>query len=326
MTDRRADRPFKAAAMAALALGLVALPGAARAQVFGGWGGWDDGGTWDGLGPQQVRRAISQRGFRVLAPLRRNGNVFVADVLDQRGQHERLIVAAADAQILQRFMVDDGRQPGAFPRGTDDGRDVTARGSDDDRGLIPPSDIPDTGRRSARPIDRDAAPPQRFGDLAPGDADAPASLESPLRRTPPPIRTVKPRPRVVERTPEAPAGGREPGPVESTPLAPATPRPAVAAPPPAPAPVAKAPAPAPAPAPAVVASRPEPTPAPVPAGPAPAGAAAAAPATASRRMTDPLAIPGGGDARPVRNVATGITGTPAPAPAKAGDVPVAPLD
>ena len=39
-----------------------------------------------------------------------------------------------------------------------------------------------------------------------------------------------------------------------------------------------------------------------------------------------LAIPAGGDAKPVRNVATGITGTPAPAPAKPGDVPVAPLD
>ncbi len=314
MTDRRADRPLKTltGAAAALALGLLALPGTAQAQFFGGWGGWDNGGTWDGLGAQQVRRAIGQRGFRVLAPLRRNGNVFVADVLDGRGQHERLIVAAADAQILQRFMVDDGRQPGAFPRGTDDGSDFTARGTDDDRGLVPPGDIPDAGRRLVRPVDRDAASPQRFGDLAPGD-DAPATLESPLRRTPPPIRTVKPRPRVVERTPDAPVGGREPGPVESTPLAPVAPRPVVAAP----APVA--PAPAAAPPPAVVASRPEPAAAPVQVAPA-------APATASRRMTDPLAIPAGGDAKPVRNVATGITGTPAPAPAKPADVPVAPLD
>ncbi len=320
MTDRRADRPFTILAATALALGLLALPGSARAQFFGGWGGWDNGGGGDGLEPQQVRRAISQRGFRVLAPLRRNGNVFVADVLDGRGQHERLIVAAADAQILQRFMVDDGRQPGAFPHGTDDGRDFTARGTDDDRGLVPPGDIPDAGRRLARPVDRDAVPPQRFGDLAPDD-DAPATLESPLRRTPPPIRTVKPHPRVVERTPDAPVGSREPGPVEATPLAPVAPRPVPLAPStPAPVPVAKAPAPAPAPA--VVASRPEPA----AAAPAPAPAAPAVAAAASRRMTDPLAIPAGGDAKPVRNVATGITGTPAPAPAKPGDVPVAPLD
>ena len=304
-------------------MGFLASCGAAQAQFFGGWGGWDNGGTSDGLAPQQVRRAIGQRGFRVLAPLRRNGNVFVADVLDQRGQHERLIVAAADAQILQRFMVDDGRQPGAFPRGTDDGRDVSARGTDDDGGLVPPGDIPDGGRRLARPVDRDAAPPQRFGDLAPGDADAPAAPESPLRRAPPPVRTVKPHPRVVERTPEAVTGGREPGPVEATPLAPAAPRPAAA--PPAPAPVARAPAAAPAPAtpPAVLASRPEPAAAPTP---ATVQGGSATPATASRRMTDPLAIPAGGEARPVRNVATGVTGTPAAVPAKPGDVPVAPLD
>ncbi|WP_237476765.1 hypothetical protein [Lichenibacterium dinghuense] len=336
MTVRRAHRPFQPTAAArpallapvALALGLLAgsvsAPSPARAQFFGGWGGWDNGGTWDGMEPQQVRRAISQRGFRVLAPLRRNGNVFVADVLDQRGQHERLIVAAADAQILQRFMVDDGRQPGAFPRGTDDGRDFTARGGDDDRGLVPPGDIPNA-RRIGRPIDRDAAPPQRYGDLGTGD-DGSAEPESPLHRAPPPIRTVKPRPRVVERTPEPATGGREPGPVESTPLAPVAPRPAP------PAPVAKAPAAAPAP---VVASRPEPAAAPAPAPAAQAAPAAPAPATASRRMTDPLAIPAGDDAKPVRNVAAGITGSPAPAaapakpaaaPAKPADVPVAPLD
>ncbi len=321
MRHRWANRPRNLLAGTVLSVGLLASPIAAQAQVFGGWGGWDNGGTFDGLGPQQVRRAISQRGFRVLAPLRRNGNVFVADVLDDRGQHERLIVAAADAQILQRFMVDDGRQPGAFPRGTDDGQDFTARGGDDDRGLVPPGSIPDSGRRFARPIDRDTAPTQRYGDLAPGD-DAPSTLESPLRRTPPPIRTVKPRPRIVERTPDAPAVVREPGPVTSTPLAPAAPRP-VAAPPAAP--VAKAPAAAPPPA--VVASRPEPAAAPAP---APAQAAPAGSASASRRPSDPLAIPAGGDAKPVRNVAAGITGTPAPAsapaPAKPADVPVAPLD
>ena len=63
----------------------------------------------------RVRRSITDRGFRVLAPLRRNGSVFVADVVDQRGRRERLIVAAADAQILQRFLVDDGSRP--LPRG-----------------------------------------------------------------------------------------------------------------------------------------------------------------------------------------------------------------
>ncbi len=333
MTGHRAKRALRAAAVVALGLAAAGAPGAAQAQFFGGWGGWDNGGTWDGLAPQQVRRAITDRGFRVLAPLRRNGSVFVADVLDQRGRRERLIVAAADAQILQRFLVDDGSRP--MPRATDDGRGIALRGGDD--GLIPPADIPDTGRRALRPLDRDPPVP-RFGDADPGtDAIDPApGPDGVPRRAAPPIRTVKPRPRIVERTPEAPTTGREPGPVETTPLAPATPR--------APAPVAKAPAPAPAPA--VVASRPEPTtatlpavapaPAPIVAAPSPAPASVAAPpaaaasAAASRRMTDPLAIPGGNDAsgKPVRSVANGITGTPALAatPARPGDVPVAPLD
>lgn len=325
MKDHRAKSSLRAAAVLALGLSAAALPSAARAQFFGGWGGWDDGAPFDGMAPRQVRRAIAERGFRVLSPLRRNGNVFVADVVDQRGQHERLIVAAADAQILQRFLIDDGRQPGAAPRGADGGRGFAVRGSDDDRGLVPPVDIPDAGRRFARPVDRDPAP-QRFGDLGGGDDGTDQALPDagPRRLGPPPIKTVKPHPRVVSRVPEGPAG-RDGGAVDATPLAPSPSRPAAT-------PVAKAPAPAAAP-PAVVASRPE---------PATTATVGNAP---SRHRADPLAIPGDTDAagKPVRSVASGITGTPAPAaprpsaaapltPApstaagKPGDVPVAPLD
>lgn len=320
MKDHRATFSLRAVAVLAFGLSAAVLPSAAQAQFFGGWGGWDNGGAEDGMAPRQVRRAIAERGFRVLAPLRRNGNVFVADVVDQRGQHERLIVAAADAQILQRFLIDDGRQPGAAPRGLDEGRGFAVRGSDDDRGLVPPVDIPDAGRRFARPVDRDPAP-QRFGDLGGGgNSDQALPDAGPRRLGPPPIKTVKPHPRVVGRVPDAP-GGRDGGAVDATPLAPAPSRPT---------PIAKAPAPAAAP-PAVVASRPEPA-APVVNG-----------TTPSRHRADPLAIPGDTDAagKPVRSVASGITGTPAPAaprpsaaapPApstaagKPGDVPVAPLD
>ncbi len=300
------------AAALALALGLAALPGAAEAQFFGNWGGWDDGGTWDGMTPQQVRRAIAQRGFRVLAPLRRNGNVFVADVVDGRGRHERLIVAAADAQILQRFLVDDGRSAGAFARGGEPDRD----------GLVPPADIPSAGRHFVRPAEPDAAP-QRFGDLGTDDDSAAA----PPRRAAPAIRTVKPRPRTVDRSPDVEAPSRAPGAIESAPLAPVAPRPApaVAAP-------ATAKAPPPAAPPVAVASRPEPAaqaPAPRP----------APPAAEARRTADPLAIPGDSEAgaRPVRSVSGAVTGAPAAsapaapvvapgAPGRAADVPVAPLD
>ena len=330
MIDRRAKRSLRAAAVLSLGLALglsvAVVPGVARAQVFGGWGGWDEGGTWDGLSPQQVRRSIAQRGFRVLAPLRRNGSVFVADVVDGRGQRERLIVAAADAQILQRFLVDDGSGAAPIRRGGDAERGFATHG--DDGGLVPPADIPDVGRRFARPVERDA-PPQRLGDLGRPDQADPEGVETPLlRRNPPPIRTVKPRPRTVERTPDVPASpGREPGAVEATPLVPSAPRAAT------PSPVATAPSPAPQPAPAKTPPAPQPAPA-VASAPAAEPVPAAAPA--QRRMADPLAIPGG-DAvnRPVRSVASGITGAPGPAPApatpakappKPADVPVAPLD
>lgn len=322
--ERSARR--KAAALAlGLALGAAGLPGSASAQFFGwGGGGWSDGGGWNGLAPQDVRRSIAERGFRVLGPLRRNGGVFVADVIDGRGRHERLIVAAADAQILQRFLIDDGRRPAGVARGGD-GAPAQGGADEPDRAdLVPPADIPGGPRRPEPSRPRTA--PQQFGDVG---ADEPGD---PPRRAPPPIRTVRPQhPRVVERSPESDAGGREPGPVSATPLAPPAPRPAMVA-----LPSAKAPAP-----------RPQPAAAP----PAPSVAAqgAAAPqkpaagqgdAPVPRRSTDPLAIPGGGgaDAKPVRSVSGSVTGAPAPAPApsaaaaapsvsaKPADVPVAPLD
>lgn len=308
MFDRRTGKSLPAAArVLALGLGLAAasLPQAARAQFFGGWGGWDSGGGWDGMGPRQVRQSITEQGFRVLAPVRRNGNVFVADVIDPRGRRERLIVAAADAQILQRFYVDDGRAPGGFGRG--DGTGFAARDPDQvDRGsLVPPALIPDGGRRF-NDVRGGVAPAPRLGDL--NDDSGTALVPAPVKPRPP-IRTVRPPPRVVERTPDNAIPQREPTAVEATPLAPAPPRPRIVEPQRAPA----------VQAPAAVASRPEPAP--------------AAAAQQPRRLSDPLAIPGAGQkaagapaAPPVRSVSGAVTGAPAAVPAKPADVPVAPLD
>ena len=311
-----------------LVFGLAALPQSATAQVFGGWGGWGNGGFWtnggndDGLQPRQVRRSIAEQGFRVISPMRRNGSVFVADVLDRRGRRERLIVAAADAQILQRFYLDDSR--GAAPRETEQQPSFASRFfGDTEPGPTPPAPIPSLGRRPGVP-NENATQTRRYGDLDDG-GDTALVPALPVRPQPP-IRTVKPRPRFVERTPDATGPVRLPGAVDASPLNPATPSPAAPRPKlvePARAPSGPSPSPK-------VASRPDvPPTAPV--------------APPSRRPADPLALPGTPNAAeastpPVRSVSGGITGTPAatpsaaasPAPAvappKTGDVPVAPLD
>ena len=296
-----------------LCFGAAAVSSPAHAQFFG-WNGWDNGGD-NGLPGPQVRRSITQQGFRVLGPLRRNGDVFVADVIDRSGRHERLIVGSGDAQILQRFYVDDGRGPGRFVRGDE---------TDGSGGLVPPADIPglvqprgERPRRFAEPPADPAVPPRRFGDLdAPSDPDN-GVVDAPSPRNQPPIRTVRPGPRTVERAPETPER-RMPTAVESTPLAPVTPK---SRPVDAP---ARAAAPKAAPA-AAVASRPDDTPAP---------ASSALPTAQPHRMTDPLAIPGGpgkaAEAAPARSVSAGVTGAPAAQPVvpaeKSGDVSAAPLD
>ncbi len=313
MRHRWANRPRNLLAGTVLSVGLLASPIAAQAQVFGGWGGWDNGGTFDGLGPQQVRRAISQRGFRVLAPLRRNGNVFVADVLDLRGRRERLIVAAADAQILQRFYLDDrqarGVMPGFASRDQNDG----------DGNLVPPGTIPNMGRR-LNDSRGGAAQSPRIGDLDDGGDPNTALVPLVPSRPRPAVKTVKPR--VADRTPDDPQ--RDNGAVDGS-----GPRPRIIEPQRTPAPRV-----VPVQRPAAAASRSEPAAAPV--SPVPAQ---------PRRLSDPLAIPAGdqkASAAPVRSVSGTVTGAPATPPSapvaaapaaaapaaapKAADVPVAPLD
>ncbi len=319
-------RPLPVLALA-LGLGVAALPQAAAAQAFGGWGGWGNGGFWenggngDALLPRQIRRSIADQGFRVLAPLRRNGSVFVADVLDRRGRHERLIVAATDAQILQRFYLEDANSPDAAPRGAEQPSLASRLFGDPQPGLTPPAPIPSLGRRSGVP-NQDAVPTRRYGDL--DDGGETSMVPALPVRPQPPIKTVKPRPRLVDRTPDSGGPVHLPGAVEASPLTPAPQspvRPRVVEP--ARAPSGASPAPK-------VASRPD-SPVTVPA------------ATPQRRPVDPLALPGTpnqaeASAPPIRSVSGGITGAPvaAPPPAaapptsvtppKTADVPVAPLD
>ena len=325
---RRAARRVMPAIVVGLGLAAAGAQPAA-AQFFGwgdGWAGGWGGGHWGGLRPSDIGRAIADQGFRVISPLRRNGSVFVADVVDRRGRRERLIVAAADAQILQRFYLDDPRLPGFVPRNR------VARGSDesnwDNRSdVVPPASIPRSGRRQSLGATGD--PDQGLdGSGRQGDGIGQDDGAEP-QRIRPPQRTPKSRPRVVDRTPDAtsavprdvPAAlparpqpkpseaTREPGGPASVNERPADTAPKVANKPPEPA--------AAAPSPAVGT--------PIATAPAP-------------RMRDPLAIPGGepkvAATKPAapRPGSAAVEPTPrsAPvakaAPAKTGDVPVAPLD
>lgn len=309
---------------AAIAFAGALLPTGAQAQFFGGWdNGW---GGWGGVGPGQVFESISQRGFRVIGPLRRNGSVFVADVIDRRGRRERLIIAAADGEILQRFILDGPRYPGPMPRnayaqpqqGYDEPTERADRGD-----LVPPAPIPNVGNSSYGGRDQTAVEPVR-------------PPQAPRVARPP-------RPRVVERTPEdANSSRREVIPHRNL-LRPKTKEPLRIRSESATAKKSSEP-------PVTSASRPADTPQ-KPSVPAPA----APPPTTTTKLTDPLAIPGAepraergpaeatkasaavGTSSAPRVVPGNVTGAPAPAvaapaspppaaPAAKPDVPVAPLD
>lgn len=312
------------AGLLVLSVATVVMPPSAQAQFFN-WGdgagfsggfGW---GGWGGMGPAQVAQAIGVQGFRIVAPLRHNGAVFVAEVIDRRGRRERLIVAAADGQILRRFILDEARMPRSarmIP-----GDDIEQQMDRVDRGElvppVPPISIPN--------ID---APSRDYGTVD----DNPVIEPIRPRAAPRPLRL--PKPRMVDRTPDViqpdqDQNTRQPMRLKIRPSEPMRL-------PSAPAERAVQPAP-----PAVTASRP-PDAAPVTrpdAAPSTApGNATAAPTT---RMRDPLAIPrteprpveaprasAAVTSEPPRKVVPGsVTGAPpAKAPAKAGDVPVAPLD
>ncbi len=74
---------------------LLAPVGAAEAQ-FSRLFGWS-------MPPNEVYHIIAAQGFRVTAPVYRNGRVFVADVVDPRGVHQRLIIDAFNGDILQAY-------------------------------------------------------------------------------------------------------------------------------------------------------------------------------------------------------------------------------
>ena len=247
---------------------------------------------------QDVYDTIADHGFRLAGPLVRNGNVYVADVIDRGRRRERLIISARNAQIVQRFFVDvsgSGRRgPYADPPPA-----RTARNSDDDEGFF---------SRLTRGWGDDSPP------RPPASIDSGLPSEAVVPRTSP-RRVVRPKsndvePRLATRKDDAP--------VTASPL-----------PAPAPAPQASpvqtlAPPAAAQPAPTVTATAPQP--------PA-ATSVPSAPASSTTRpvvvVTDPLRIPGERPKDAPKPAAEAAATKPAPAvkpSAKPADVPVAPLD
>jgi hypothetical protein len=98
------------AAIAAVSL-LASFSAPAQAQVyFRTWNErfvlYDDYPEF--VGRREVRSILAEHGYRLRGRLRRNGQVYVADVSDRRGRPFRVIVDAIDGEIVQRFR---SRQP-----------------------------------------------------------------------------------------------------------------------------------------------------------------------------------------------------------------------
>lgn len=98
----------------------LAFPQAASAQ-FGFFG-------QDGISAQDAYDTIAAHGFRLIGPLMRNSDVYIADVVDHRQRRERLIISRTSGQIVQRFLVDmSGHGPYAALSGSPSGAPIPRR-------------------------------------------------------------------------------------------------------------------------------------------------------------------------------------------------------
>jgi hypothetical protein len=281
-------RRFQARAAVRLALLTASVAGgclaacstAAEAQFF-----WDQ----PRYSADDVARIAMQHGFRPLAQPMRNDSVYLADVVDQRGRRERLVINADSGEILQRFYLDYGQRRRRYA-------DPTIP-----RGPVPPGMIPDENGSQVTRLSPDD-----------GTNDRPQAFDPDEQQDRPPPRRMR-HPRAAERD----FGSVRPAPVESAPLAP-----------PAQPPAALRPTPANPPAPVQASLPPTPsTPPATPATSLPPTAAEAKPSRPISR--DPLAIPGSREQdQAASNKLKTEAAVPASKPAGPvrAAVPVAPLE
>ena len=280
--------------LVALLCGVSAQPASAQFRFFGE----SEAST------QDVYDTIANNGFRMAGPLMRNGEVYVADVIDRRQRRERLIISRSNGQIVQRFFVDLNGRPG--PYAAQPGYGYAA--PPPQRAPVARNDDSDFFSRIVRGWGEDA-PPRPPGDIENGAASGavmPPSLPRPQRMTRP--RPTDTEPRLAVRREEAPITSR-PLPVPAPAPSPVTP------------PVEKV---------APAAEKPPVTSAPP--------TASTPPTRATVVNTDPLRIPGQREPEAPKPTpaATVAAKQPAPVPAAVkpappkaapvADVPVAPLD
>ncbi len=122
------------------------IPASANAQIYGAWGyrtwrepveiapdlprGFERRQNFrsddpDTLTRTEIRDILAYRGFRVSGPMERQGDVFVATVLDRNNRSGRVVVDALDGVILEHIVTGAGvRPPRDIPRRGDDFRDT----------------------------------------------------------------------------------------------------------------------------------------------------------------------------------------------------------
>jgi hypothetical protein len=160
----------------------------------------------EALDPGEVQSMLEDRGLALVAPLRRNGGVYIADVEGPRGGHLRLIVDAESGRIVQRFHIgaphyysdyagprppaemgepDSNSAPGAPPAVITFGQSF-ARG-DDATSSPNVLSVPNAGEEGAKLRPRTPVKPHKKIELTPVPQQPAQSASSPAPEAKPPV-------------------------------------------------------------------------------------------------------------------------------------------
>jgi hypothetical protein len=217
--------PVPKAAALALAAGLLTLGATSANAQWLRWPGFDSS-----VPAMEVERLLQESGYRLTAPIYRNGPVYVASVIGREDFPERLIIDAHDGRLLQRYAAPrrarDVAGDWSAPRPHLAPRDGWLDSEDDSGAPRPPGVISgdDNARHSpgANEVARTDDPPNSspYVILAPPAASHEPALEKP--RAKPQVRHKKPEPAPVAQpaTPATTPGQAPPADAKATPAAP----------------------------------------------------------------------------------------------------------
>jgi hypothetical protein len=208
-------------ALATVATLAAATP--ARAQFFGWFGARTFPETRPAAPPRAVEFKLRRMGYRLLTPMRFNGDVVLADVVDSGGRRARLVIDPVDGAILQKFATAEPRPSRPLTRDPEFGAAPVVRGPSTgylENGAAAPLPAPET-RAPVAETPRPTKPtaPKKVARAAPAQApvaDAPAAkpvapapdkptTPAAMRDTPAPIAETAPRPNPPAAKPSTPA-------------------------------------------------------------------------------------------------------------------------